>query len=262
MQVYRGLDIGTAKPTVLERRGVPHHMIDVAEPEEEFSVAEFRRMARELMVQTGGPLVISGGSGLHFRALVDHMSFAPTDPQVRASLEGLDTEVLREELVNADPEAGAVVDLENRRRLVRAVEILRLTGESPTARARTAEADQLRRYEPELEFMAVGLDPGSELDSRIEARLSDMRGGGLVEEVRALRSRLGRTASSAVGYREILEYLGGGISEAEAFAEVGRNTRKLARRQRTWFQRDPRIRWLPWAERSEDRIARVLEAFD
>ncbi len=261
MQVYRGMDIGTAKPTIIERQGVPHHLIDVVDPEDEFSVAEFRRLGRSVIDHARGPIVISGGSGLHFRALVDPMNFAPTDGDLRAELEATELDDLVGELTAADPEALLHVDLANKRRVVRAVEIYRLTGETPSARAASAEAEEVRKYVPEIEFTAVGVDPGGLTDARIERRLDLMRSGGLVAEVKGLRGRLGRTARSAVGYRELLDYLNGKTDLDAAFAEVVANTRKLARKQRTWFQRDPRIRWIPWIEDEDARVERVLETF-
>ena len=262
MQVYRGMDVGTAKPTLIERRGIPHHMIDLVDPSEEFSVASFRRRGRETMVGIKRPMMIVGGSGLHFRALVDPMSFAPTDPELRNELEVTDPDDLVAELVEADPAAGRHVDLANHRRVVRALEIHRLTGETPSSRAQSAEAEELRRYKPEIEFTAIGLDPGEVLDSRIDQRLGEMREGGLMEEVDRLRGQLGRTAASAVGYREILAHLEGEMSESEAFQAVAANTRRLARRQRTWFQRDPRIRWIPWLEDPVGRVDRALGALE
>ena len=260
MQVYRGLDIGAAKPTLSQRRGVAHHMIDVAAPEDEFSVAEFRRQGRAIIESSDVPLVIAGGSGLHFRALVDPMRFAPTDAGVRAELERLSLRELTAVLEEADPDARHHVDLANRRRVVRAVEILRLTGETPARRAGAAEARDFRRYVPEIGFTAVGVDPGGLLDERIGARLGAMAASGLVSEVRALRRRLGRPARNAVGYREVLAFLDGEITEPEAFERAARSTRKLAKRQRTWFRRDPRIRWLRWRPGVAERVALALEA--
>lgn len=259
MQVYRSMNIGTAKPTIIERKGVPHHLIDVVDPEEEFSVAAFRRQGRSVMENADGPIIISGGSGLHFRALVDPMSFAPTEEDLRAELEALDLDALVAELLTVDPTAALHVDLANKRRVVRAVEIHRLTGESPTSRAAAAEAEELRKYVPEIEFTALGVDPGADTDERIDRRLDEMRSGGLVEEVGSLRSRLGRTARSAVGYRELLDYFKGHTTLDEAFDAVAANTRKLAKKQRTWFQRDPRIRWIPWIEDEAERLERAFE---
>jgi tRNA dimethylallyltransferase len=260
MQVYRGMDIGTAKPSILEREGVVHHMIDIVEPEAQFSVAEFRAEARRIIDDRETPIVIAGGSGLHFRAVVDPLSFAPTDSALRLQLEELEPGLLRSELLRADPEASDHVDLENPRRLVRAIEILRLTGETPTQRANSEEARRVRRYESEVEFTAVGLDPGERLSDRVSDRVGAMRSGGLLEEVGGLASRLGRTASAAVGYRELLPVLSGEQEVDEAFEAVGRNTMRLAKKQRTWFQRDPRIRWIPWHDEPGDRVQRVIEA--
>lgn len=262
MQVYRGMDIGTAKPTILERRGIPHHMVDVAEPDEEFSVARFRMIGREVLAGSAAPvMVITGGSGLHFRALVDPMSFAPTDTEIRAELEGREQGSLVGDLLAADPAAGSHVDLANPRRVARAVEIHLLTGETPSSRAGSAHAEEVRRYVPEVEFEAVGVDPGGDLEDRVERRLASMREAGLVDEVRTLAPRLGRTARNAVGYRQILDALAGKTSIDDAFQRAATATRKLARKQRTWFQRDPRIRWIPWIEDVEQRTRRILETF-
>jgi len=260
MQVYRGLDIGAAKPTLTQRRGVAHHMIDVAAPEDEFSVAEFQRQGRAIIEASDVPLVIAGGSGLHFRALVDPMRFPPTDAAVRAELERLSLRELVAVLEEADPDSRLHVDLANRRRVVRAVEILRLTGETPAGRACAAEARDFRRYIPEIRFTAVGVDPGGLLDERIGRRLGEMAASGLVSEVRSLRRRLGRTARRAVGYREVLAFLDGETGEPEAFDRAARSTRKLAKRQRTWFRRDPRIRWLRWRPGAAERVELALEA--
>jgi len=259
MQVYRGMNVGTAKPTTIERRGVAHHLIDVAEPECEFSVAEYRRLGRQVIDSSPVSLIITGGSGLHFRALVDPMSFAPTDDDLRSELEDRSLETLVADLTAIDPEASRLVDTANKRRVVRALEIFRLTGETPSRRALSAEAEDLRRYVPDIEFTAVGIDPGDNVDERIDWRLHEMRRGGLVEEVEGLQDRLGRTARLAVGYREILDHLAGRLTLDEAFAAIGQNTRRLARKQRTWFQRDPRIRWIPWMEDEADRVERAME---
>ena len=260
MQVYRGMDIGTAKPTLIERRGITHHLIDVADPEEDFTVARFARMGRQVMADAGVPLVITGGSGLHFRALVDPMSFAPTDPGLRASLEAEAPESLVERLSVADPDVMAHVDLANHRRVVRALEVFELTGATPTSRANTAEAEDLRRYVAEIPFVAVGVDPGGMMDERVDRRLAEMRQGGWVEEVRALWHRMGRTARTAVGYSEMAAHAEGRVDIDTAFRDAARATKRLAKKQRTWFQRDPRIRWIPWHDEPGDRVQRVIEA--
>lgn len=262
MQVYRGMNVGTAKPTIIERKGVVHHLIDVADPSDEFTVAEYRLLGRAVIEEAVRPLIIVGGSGLHFRALVDAMSFAPTDPGLRAELEERPLGDLAAELTSADPSASSHVDMANKRRVVRALEIFVLSGETPSQRAHSAEADDLKRYVPDLEFTAVGLDPGGHIDGRIDLRLSQMRRGGLVEEVRGLSDRMGRTARSAVGYREILDHFDEKMSLDEAFDAIAQSTRKLARKQRNWFQRDPRIRWIPWLGDESSRVERVMDVFE
>lgn len=259
MQVYRGMDVGTAKPTVIERRGVTHHMIDIVDPSVEYTVAEFRRRGKAVISSADKPLIITGGSGLHFRSLVDPLSFAPTDPNVRSELESAPHDELVSELLDSDPSAGLHVDLANPRRVIRAVEITRLSGETPSQRAASEEANAVRRYEAETEFTAIGVDPGEKLDERIDARLHQMREGGFVQEVRGLAGRLSRTAERAVGYREVLSHLAGDLTEAEAFSQTALNTKQLAKKQRTWFQRDPRIRWIPWSDDSDVRAERAIE---
>ena len=260
MQVYRDMDIGTAKPDVIEQRGIRHHMIDVVDPESDFSVAEFRRQARLVIASADSPIIITGGSGLHFRALVDPMSFAPTDTDLRSELEGVHLSDLVAELIAADTAAGSEVDLANRRRVVRAVEILRLSGETPSGRATTMEAEKLRDYRPEIDFTAIGLDAEDATETRVERRLAQMKEDGLTDEVRGLLDRMGRTARGAVGYRELADHLEGNTSEDDAYRLSAGNTKKLARRQRTWFRRDPRIRWIPWVESVDERTERALEA--
>jgi tRNA dimethylallyltransferase len=235
-------------------------MIDVSDPENDYTVAEFARVGREILSEAEVPIVVSGGSGLHFRAIVDPMSFAPTDPALRRALESEDLPVLAARLSAVDPDVGAHVDLSNQRRVVRALEIHELTGETPSARAASAEADDLRRYVPRVAFTAAGLDPGEVLDDRIEGRLAQMRAGGMVAEVARLWDRMGRNARTAVGYREVAAHVAGQIDEGTAFADAARSTKRLARKQRTWFRRDPRIRWIPWVEDPGERARRLLEA--
>ena len=259
MQVYRGMDVGTAQPTVLERREVRHHMIDVVEPEVDYSVSEFSDAGRRILDGAKISLIIAGGSGLHFRSLVDPMSFAPTDPEVRSRLDDVPLDTLRTELESIDATAATHVDVHNKRRVVRALEVYHLGGGTPSERAETGEAQRLRRYDADYEFRAFGLDPGEMTEKLISERLQRMVQGGLVEEVRGLASRLGRTARAAVGYREILDALSGNWSMERAFEEIARNTRKLARRQRTWFQRDPRVQWIPWSQDPNQMCDRIEE---
>ena len=260
MQVYRGMDIGTAKPTTEERAGIVHHMLDLVEPEESYSVARFQAQARAVIAAAATPVVICGGSGLHFRAVVDAMSFPPTDPGLRQVLEDASLEELNAELLAADPGAASHVALDNKRRVIRAVEALRLTGLTPSLRAGSAEAAALHAYKPLLEFTAIGCDPGDALEARIDERLKVMQGRGLLEEVAALRRRLGPTAAEAVGYRQLIPVVDGEVDLTSGLDAARQATRRLARRQRTWFRRDPRVRWIPWHDDSTVRARRVLDA--
>lgn len=248
MQVYRGMDIGTAKPTKADRTSVLHHLIDIAEPDEEITVAEIQERGRLAIDSSTRSQIICGGSGLHFRSLVDPMSFAPTDVTLREKLEAMEVGELVIELMEVDPQAGDQVDLANKRRVVRALEVARLGAGTPSERARSDEAMRLQRFEAEIPFVGFGLDPGDHLGLRVAERSDRMRNAGLVDEVERLSPRLGRTARSAIGYREVLEALDREPNLDSAFAAIRANTLKLARRQRTWFKRDPRIRWIPWSE--------------
>jgi tRNA dimethylallyltransferase len=244
MQVYRGMDIGTAKPSGDDRAGVAHHMLDLVEPEDEFSVAEFQRVARRVLETSEQPVVIAGGSGLHFRAVVDPLEFPPHDQDLRAELELSVPDDLRAELIDADPAAGDLVDLDNPRRVIRAVEILRLVGATPTQRAGTSAAVAVRNYQARHPVVAVGIDPLDRLALRIEVRLDSMLDRGLLEEVTALGGRLGRTAAQAVGYKELIPVVEGRQTVGAARSAALAATLGLARRQRTFFRRDPRIVWL------------------
>jgi tRNA dimethylallyltransferase len=250
MQLYRGMDIGTAKPTVSERRGVAHHLLDVLEPSQEASVADFQRLARaavEEVLGRGRGVVVVGGSGLYVRALLDDLRFPGTDPRVRARLEEelvtLGPAGLHARLAARDPAAAAAVLPSNGRRLVRALEVLELTGGSFVA---TLPAYAEARWGADQ----VGLDPPlPDLDERIRARVDAMWEAGLVAEVRRLREGrggVGRTAGRALGYAQVSRLLDGELGEDEARAQTVQATRRFARRQRSWFRRDPRVRWLPW----------------
>ena len=235
MQVYRGMDIGTAKPSATLRAEVPHHMIDVVGPEDAYSVAEFQRdgvpivdrSAREAMT------VIVGGSGLHFRAVVDPLEFPPTDAAVRAVVEAGDLSELLAELLAADPDAGSHVDLGNPRRVRRAVEILRLTAATPSSRAGTPRAHMVREYEPRIPLVAIGLDPGAAIAGRVEARFDAMLEEGLLDEVAGLVGSLGPTASQAVGYKELVPVVRRETTIAEARQAAIAATMALVKRQRT-----------------------------
>jgi tRNA dimethylallyltransferase len=260
MQVYRGMDIGTAKPTTADRRLVPHHMIDLVEPEVHYTVARFQADGRAVLSEldaAGGMAIVAGGSGLHFRSLVEPMTFPPTDPELRERLEALEPAEGRRRIEAVDRDAGAVVDLDNPRRVVRALEIHELTGATPSERAARPEAEALRAYRPVRPLVVLGLDPGERLGGRVGARIAQMVDAGLLAEVERLAGRLGTTARQAVGYRQLLAVVSGTATLDEGVAATQRATMALAGRQRTFFRRDPRVRWLPW---SDDRRRRLEAA--
>jgi tRNA dimethylallyltransferase len=250
MQLYRGLDIGTAKLSVAERRGVAHHVLDIWDVTEPASVAVYQRLARaaidDILARGRTPLLV-GGSGLYVRAVLEDFDFPGTDPTLRATLEGELAEVgpgpLHERLASADPEAAARILPSNGRRIVRALEVIALTGDTFTAR--------LPDPTPVYDAVQLGVDLDTVvLDERIAARVDTMWEFGLVEETRALVEqglREGRTACRALGYQQVLDLLDGRCTEDEARSATVRATRRFVRRQRSWFRRDPRVDWLDGA---------------
>ncbi|HEY7489220.1 MAG TPA: tRNA (adenosine(37)-N6)-dimethylallyltransferase MiaA [Streptosporangiaceae bacterium] len=247
MQLYRGMDIGTAKLTPAERRGVPHHLLDVWDVTETASVAEYQKLARSLIDEIHGrgrvPLLV-GGSGLYVRAALDQLEFPGTDPAVRARLEAeLATDgpaPLYERLRERDPAAAAAILPSNGRRIVRALEVIELSGGSFTATMPE------RRYA--YDAVQIGLAvPRPDLDERIAVRVERMWAAGFVDEVRALERaglRAGATASRALGYAQVLRHLAGEWTEEQAKDQTIRATRRFARRQESWFRRDPRVQWV------------------
>ena len=263
MQVYRGMDIGTAKPTPAERQEIPHHLIDIADPSDVVTVSDVQELGRRVLDDAcGRPVMIVGGSGLHFRSIVDPLEFPPSDAGVRGEIEALAPQEAVSELVAADPQVGEIVDLANPRRVVRALEVFRLTGVTPTARAATPEAAAVRAYEGAYPVVAVGIDPGDSLAGRVTFRFDAMLDAGLLAEVAALAERLGPTARNAVGYRQLIPVVSGDRSLDDGRRRSIDATTSLARRQRTFFRRDPRIRWLEWeddAVRLADEATRLFE---
>lgn len=250
MQVYRGLDIGTAKPSRAERDAVPHHLVDLADPSEQWSVARFQAEARTAIAEieaSGRRALLVGGTGLYVQAVVDDLRFPGEDPDLRAALEAWTAEpggvaAAFAELEGADPDAADRIDPHNARRIVRALEVIRLTG-----RPYSSFGSGLTAFGPTafpVRLAGVWL-PRDVLASRISARVDAMRVAGLVDEVDRLArgSPLSRTAAQAIGYRELFEARAGERSIDEAFELTVRRTRAFARRQRMWFRRDPRIRW-------------------
>jgi len=245
LQLYRGMDVGTAKLTPAERRGVPHHLLDVLDPREEASVADYQRLARaalEDIDRRGARAVAAGGSGLYVRALLDHMEFPGTDAAVRERLEqrveAEGARALHAELDRVDPVAAAAIGPRNARRIVRALEVIELTGRRYSS--------SLPQHVYEVPAVQIGLDcDRAVLDARIESRTARMFDQGLVEEVeRLLEHGLGRTAARAVGYAQVVSLLAGEFSSDEARAAISAGTRRLARKQMGWFGRDPRVHWL------------------
>lgn len=257
MQVYRDMDIGTAKPSRQDQARVPHSMIDLVDPSVEYSVREFQQQARAVIDEAGEPVLLVGGSGLHMRAVIDPLEFPPTDDALRSELEATEAEDLVAELLEVDPDAGANVDLANTRRVTRAVEVYRLTGRTPSMGVDDPARQAVARYEPLYPCRIVGLDPGDELAARIDARLDDMLARGFYDEVAGLMGRMGRTASQAVGYSHLAAVVAGESTYDVAVAATRKATMDLARRQRSWFRRDPRVHWLNPLR--DDPVAAVME---
>jgi tRNA dimethylallyltransferase len=251
MQVYRGLDVGTAKPSLAVRAEVAHHMVDVADPDDDYSVARFQSEARAVIAAIearGHRALLVGGTGLYLRAVIDPLCFPPEDRVLRAEL--------REEMAfdggagayaelrSRDPVAAARIEPGNVRRIARALEVIHLTGRPFSSFGRG-----LDEYgPPRFPLAAAGVWlPRAALTQRIARRFAAMSAAGLVDEVRGLAERgaLAGTARQAIGYKEVLDHLEGREPSLDAaLAEAERRTRALARRQRMWFRRDPRISWL------------------
>jgi len=262
-QLYRGMDIGTAKVPLEERRGIPHHQLDVLDVSEEASVAAYQRHARadiDAVLARGAVPVVAGGSGLYVRAALDRLEIPPTDPDVRAALqERLDREgvvALLAELRAVDPPAADAIEPNNGRRVVRALEVIALTGRPFSATMPTREFVR--------PTVLVGLRTDRDaLDARVDRRARRMFDAGLVDETRGLVAhglREGRTASRAVGYAQALAVIDGAATLEDAVAETALRTRRLVRRQESWFGADPRVGWFdPLAEPWDDLVDRVLE---
>lgn len=265
MQLYAGMDIGTAKVTSDESRGVTHHLLDVWSVDQEASVQDYQRRAREAIEDCFARAVLPilvGGSGLYVSSVIYQFEFPGTDEALRATLEtqaeneGLES--LVQQLLERDPGAAESVDLKNPRRVIRALEILQLTGEAQTP---GLEARGQWWHEPTL---IVGIDwPRDTLVERIDARVQQMWERGLVDEVKSLQAShagLGKTASQAIGYREVIQMLAGEISEDEARDQVAQHTRRYARKQMSWFRRDQNVHWLK--PQSRPVVATVIQALE
>ncbi|MGH9210014.1 MAG: tRNA (adenosine(37)-N6)-dimethylallyltransferase MiaA [Acidimicrobiales bacterium] len=264
MQVYRGMDVGTAKPTPAEQAEVPHHLIDLAEPWERFTVTRFQqhfREARASIEQRGKRPVLVGGTGLYLRAVVDDLVIPEEFPRIRTDLEAqTDTVALHRRLAALDPGAAARMAPTNRRRVLRALEVTIGSG-----RPFSSYGPGMETY-PETGFRLLGVElPANVVADRIAARFQDQLAQGFVEEVGRLAADprgLSPTARQALGYRELLAHVAGETSLDAAVELAVLRTRRFARRQRSWFGRDPRIEWFRAADPAEilEPLSRVVLA--
>jgi tRNA dimethylallyltransferase len=262
MLVYRGMDVGTGKPTAEQRAAVPHHRLDVAEPSERFTVARFQGLARRTLRSVPHPLLV-GGSGLYLRAVVDDLGFPPEDPAVRASLEAeaddLGAEELYRRLADMDPVAAARIEPGNVRRIIRALEVTAISGAPFSSFAASWD-----RYDADrVRAVGIRMDPEA-LRMRIAERVFVMLGNGWLDEVRVLMDRgfgAWLTASQAIGYAELAEHLDGRLSLDEAAERTVKRTKELARRQMAWFRRDPRIRWFDTGAGGASEVTEDIRAY-
>ena len=249
MQVYKGMDIGTAKLTITQRDGVIHHLIDVLDISEEANVSWYQQLARDKideLISLGKSVVVVGGTGLYIKAILDDLNFPDTDPQVRDKIteqaDQLGNEIMHGKLAKLDPAAALAIPKENIRRVIRALEVIELTGKPFTANLPRQESSKY----PKAKQFGLVLDRNN-LDEKIDQRVEDMWAKGFAREVSLLMTRgleQATTAKKALGYSQIMSYLNGECDEDFAKQETKRVTRAYARRQETWFSRDDRIKWL------------------
>ena len=249
MQVYKGMDIGTAKLTITQRDGVMHHLIDVLDISEEANVSWYQQIARDKideLISLGKSVVVVGGTGLYIKAILDDLNFPDTDPQVRDKIteqaDQLGNEIMHGKLAKLDPAAALAIPKENIRRVIRALEVIELTGKPFTANLPRQESSKY----PKAKQFGLALDRNN-LDEKIDQRVEDMWAKGFAREVSLLMTQgleQATTAKKALGYSQIMSYLNGECDEDFAKQETKRVTRAYARRQETWFSRDDRIKWL------------------
>ena len=266
MQVYKGMDIGTAKLTSEERQGIAHHLIDVLDIKDDANVAWYQQIAREKIDQilsSGKSVVVVGGTGLYIKAILDDLNFPDTDPAVRQKIteeaERLGNDVMHERLAKLDPAASLAIPKENIRRVIRALEVIELTGKPFTANLPRQESS---KYPAAKQFGLV-LDR-TNLDEKIDKRVEDMWAKGFAREVSILMTQgleQSGTAKKALGYMQIMNYLNGESDEAFAKEETKRVTRAYARRQETWFSKDERIKWLA-PESNSARLEKLLASIN
>jgi len=266
MQLYKGMDIGTAKLSLVERSGVAHHLIDVLDIKEEANVSWYQRLAREKideLIGAGKKVVVVGGTGLYIKSILDDLNFPDTDPVIRQQItdeaEKVGNDVMHERLAKLDPAAALAIPKENIRRIIRALEVIELTGKPFTANLPRQESSKY----PSAKQFGLVLDREN-LDEKIDKRVEQMWVKGFAREVLQLMNQglaQATTAKMALGYSQIMSYLNGECDEEFAKAETKRVTRAYARRQETWFSRDERINWLAPATK-QVQLEKVLASIN
>jgi len=266
MQLYKGMDIGTAKLSLVERSGVAHHLIDVLDIKEEANVSWYQRLAREKideLIGAGKKVVVVGGTGLYIKSILDDLNFPDTDPVIRQQItdeaEKVGNDVMHQRLAKLDPAAALAIPKENIRRIIRALEVIELTGKPFTANLPRQESSKY----PSAKQFGLVLDREN-LDEKIDKRVEQMWAKGFAREVLQLMNQglaQATTAKMALGYSQIMSYLNGECDEEFAKAETKRVTRAYARRQETWFSRDERINWLAPATK-QVQLEKVLASIN
>ncbi|MFM8824562.1 MAG: tRNA (adenosine(37)-N6)-dimethylallyltransferase MiaA [Candidatus Nanopelagicus sp.] len=266
MQVYKGMDIGTAKLSLAERQGISHHLIDLLEVTQEANVSWYQGLARakiDEILQSGNSVVVVGGTGLYIKAILDDLNFPDTDPVIRQQItdeaEQVGNEQMHQRLAKLDPAAALAIPKENIRRVIRALEVIQITGKPFTANLPRQASSKY----PTAQQFGLVLDREN-LDSKIDARVEDMWSKGFVREVMQLMTKgleQATTAKMALGYGQIMNYLNGECDEKFAKEETKRVTRAYARRQETWFSRDDRIKWLA-PESNSKRLEKLLASIN
>ncbi|MFM8191151.1 MAG: tRNA (adenosine(37)-N6)-dimethylallyltransferase MiaA [Candidatus Nanopelagicus sp.] len=266
MQVYKGMDIGTAKLSLAERQGINHHLIDLLEVTQEANVSWYQGLARakiDEILQSGNSVVVVGGTGLYIKAILDDLNFPDTDPVIRQQItdeaEQVGNEQMHQRLAKLDPAAALAIPKENIRRVIRALEVIQITGKPFTANLPRQASSKY----PTAQQFGLVLDREN-LDSKIDARVEDMWSKGFVREVMQLLTKgleQATTAKMALGYGQIMNYLNGECDEKFAKEETKRVTRAYARRQETWFSRDDRIKWLA-PESNSKRLEKLLASIN
>lgn len=266
MQLYKGMDIGTAKLSLAERSGVTHHLIDVLDIKEEANVSWYQSLAREKideLIGAGKKVVVVGGTGLYIKSILDDLNFPDTDPVIRQQItdeaEKVGNEVMHQRLAKLDPAAALAIPKENIRRIIRALEVIELTGKPFTANLPRQESSKY----PSAKQFGLVLDRDN-LDEKIDKRVEQMWAKGFAREVLQLMNQglaQATTAKMALGYSQIMSYLNGECDEEFAKAETKRVTRAYARRQETWFSRDERINWLAPATK-QVQLEKVLASIN